>query len=96
MLGEIGEHGLEAALHVKAVIAVADRLIERRQFLGMRDDHRAGHRLDRASALDRHAHARSPSPASPCGIEVKRPIKLDRDRVADGEIGIGIGASVMS
>ena len=29
------EHGLEAALHVEAVVAVADRLVERGQLVGV-------------------------------------------------------------
>ena len=32
---EVGQHGLEAALHVDAVVAVADRLVERRQLVGV-------------------------------------------------------------
>ena len=35
-LVELGQHRLEAALHVEPVIAVADGLVERRQFVGMR------------------------------------------------------------
>ena len=41
MLVDVGQHRLEAALHVEAVVAVADRLVERGQFLGMGDDRRA-------------------------------------------------------
>ena len=45
---EIGEHSLEAALHVEAVVAVADRLVERGQFVGMVDD-AARHGLDQVA-----------------------------------------------
>ncbi len=42
---EIGEHRLEAALHVGAVVAVADGAVERGQLVGM-VDHRLGDGLD--------------------------------------------------
>ena len=32
----VGQHGIEAALHVEPMIGIADRRIELRQFLGMR------------------------------------------------------------
>ena len=35
--GQCREHGLEAALHVQPVIAVADRLVEAGQFVGVLD-----------------------------------------------------------
>ena len=44
----VGQHRLEAALHVDAVIAVADRLIERGQLLGMARSRRPATRLDEA------------------------------------------------
>jgi hypothetical protein len=37
-LVQIGQHRLQPPLHVDPVIAVPDRLIERRQFLRMRND----------------------------------------------------------
>ena len=43
----VGAHRLEAALHVEPMVAVADRLVERGQFVGMRGD-RVGDRRDRA------------------------------------------------
>ena len=42
---EIREHRLEAALHVEAVVAVADRLVERSELVRMVDD-RPRHGLD--------------------------------------------------
>src|SRR5215469_10012499 len=65
----IGQDRLEAALHVQAVIAIADGAVELRQLLGM-IDHRGGRRGDQAPLQDRieshllaHAFTRLP-PAS--------------------------------
>ena len=55
----LGQHRLEAALHVQPMVAVADRLVERRQFLGMGDDG-LGHRLHQLAPdrlIDCHGHA---------------------------------------
>jgi hypothetical protein len=39
-IGGIGQHGLKAALHVEAMVAIADRLVEGRQLLGVALDRR--------------------------------------------------------
>ena len=47
-IGGVGQHGVEAALHVEAVVAVADRLVKGRQLVGMAFD-RGRHRLHQLS-----------------------------------------------
>ena len=55
-LVDVGQHGLRAALHVQAMVAVPNRLVERGQLVRMRDDG-AGNRFKNhalARLLDRH------------------------------------------
>ena len=58
----VGPHDLETAFHVDAVVAVADRLIEFGEFVGMRD-HVVGHGHNQA-VQERRSHARTLSPAA--------------------------------
>ena len=53
---EIGEHGFETTFHVQAMVTVADRLVELRQFVGVRDDATGQRFDDRAGEGDVHAN----------------------------------------
>ena len=89
---------LEAALHVVAVIAVADRRVERGQFVGMGDD-AGGDRPDEALArggveVERDVRSHDVAPAamrSPLRVEEQRIDETDADVVADREARVGIG-----
>ena len=50
---DVGQHRLEAALHVEPVIGIADRRVERRQLLGMGDEP-AGHGFGEFSEIGCH------------------------------------------
>ena len=84
---DIRQNGLEAALHVGAVIAVADRLVERGQLVRMIDD-RPGDGLDEGPAARlvklhggpqiwwRRASSCA-SKAAAFGVEIERVDELD-------------------
>ena len=86
--GSVGEHGLETALHVQSVIAVADRLVEAGQFFGMLD-----HRTLRAPApvfpwLPDRDSCRDP-PA--IRIEEQRLVEAKRHDIPGAEPGFRVG-----
>ena len=63
--GGIGADGFEPALHVQSVVAVADRLVERGEFVGVVNHHRRD-RFDQAMqcrGIDGFVHALTLVPA---------------------------------
>ena len=93
---ELGQHGLEAALHVDAVIAVADRLVERGQLVGV-----LAMTCSAAAAISDlkvravESHARSSlgrdGDALAGRVEIERVDQLQADLLAGGERLMRIG-----
>jgi hypothetical protein len=65
---ELGQHGFETALHVQTMVTVTDRLVELRQFIGVRDNATSQRFNDGAGHYCVHANVVSLQ----CGVLVRR------------------------